>query len=294
MKNETEKLNGGVTKVMESKNHFLFFQEKMLTHSSEIAHDIISLLEERYPEDYRGLADEDKNTRIQIINELVQTIANNLVHRENTPTITKNWGEYIGEEAIKKNLHLPTYLQKISIYKEVIWTFIEEKFKEYDQSSSGMIQVVMQVDYLFNHIIHGFSLAFSKDEKRRMDDYEEKYLKLSTPIVPVKDNVAILPIIGEIDEKRANVLIEETLNEVNQLNIDWIVIDLLGVYNVDDLFMNHLQKLLESIIILGITPILTGIRPEFSMRATQMGLNIIQSKEVLTKPNLKQAIEMLQ
>ncbi|KGX83557.1 STAS domain-containing protein [Pontibacillus marinus] len=279
---------------MESKNHFLFFQEKLLTHSSEIAQDILSLLQERYPEDYKGIADEDKKNRIQILNELVQTIANNLVHKDNTAAVTKNWGEYIGEEAIKKHFQLSTYLHKMSVYKEVIWTFIDQNYQDHDNSSSGMIEIFMQVDHLFNHIIHGFSLAFSKDEQRRMNDYEEKYLKLSTPIVPVKDNVAILPIIGEIDEKRANVLIEETLNEVNQLNIDWIVIDLSGVYNVDDLFMNHLQKLLESIIILGITPILTGIRPEFSMRARQMGLNIIQSKEVITKPNLKQAIEMLQ
>lgn len=279
---------------MTGQEGFSFFQKQLQLQAKDIAHEIMHLLQERYPEDYQGLESSDHQERIQILTELVQTIANNLDPQENTPEITKNWGEYIGEQALKKHLSLSTYLHKMSIYKEVLWTFIEQYSRERTESTPKIIQVFMQIDNIFNHIIHGFSLAFTKEEQRKMNDYEEKYLKLSTPIVPVMDHVAILPIIGEIDEKRANVLIEETLNEVNQMDIDWIVIDLLGVYNVDDLFVNHFQKLLESTIILGVTPILTGIRPEFSMRITQMGLTILQSSEVITKPNLKQAIDMLQ
>lgn len=278
---------------MTHSHHYSFFQAQLQAHSSVIASDILHLLEKQYPKEYSGLADKDREELISFINKLVSMIGENVIEKGDSIQRATDLGESIGETVSKREGVLSDYIEKLSLYKEAIWTFVENQTRERNESFKQLMEIVSRIDTLFNYIVHGFTMAFSKAEQRRVNDYEEKYLKLSTPIVPIMDHVAILPIIGEIDEKRANVIIEETLRKANDLDIDWLVIDLSGVYKVDDLFMSHLDKLLTSLKILGLKPILTGMRPDLSMRAVQMGLVSKTKEDVSTKATLKQAVAML-
>lgn len=272
---------------------FSFFQEELSKHSTEIAIDIFESLTNKYPDDYAHLDDSELDKRKALLENLVYTVSLNLTEtEEDASKIAVKWGEKIGEETIQANQPLSHYLQKLNVYKDGIWAFLENRSVE-QKDSTDLFSLIRKIDFLFNEIVYGFSTAFTKNEKQQLAAYEEKYLKLSTPIVPIRDDIAIIPIIGEIDEKRARVLIDETLHEASKLDIEWLIIDLSGVYNVDDLFVSHLQKLLESIKILGITPILTGLRPDLSIRATHKGMNAAKGNEVLTKPNLKVAMDLL-
>ncbi|GGD01092.1 STAS domain-containing protein [Pontibacillus salipaludis] len=278
---------------MTHRHHYSFFQAQLQAHSSLIASDILDLLEKHYPKEYSGLEAKDREQLISFLNKLVGMIGENVVEKGNSIQRATDLGESMGEAVSKREGVLSDYIEKLSLYKEAIWTFVENQTRGRNESFKQLMEIVNRIDTLFNYIVHGFTMAFSKADQRKVNDYEEKYLKLSTPIVPIMDHVAILPIIGEIDEKRANVIIEETLREANELDIDWLVIDLSGVYQVDDLFMSHLEKLLTSLEILGLKPILTGMRPDLSMRAVQMGLVSKTKEDVITKATLKQAVAML-
>ncbi|MCD5323994.1 MULTISPECIES: STAS domain-containing protein [Pontibacillus] len=278
---------------MTHSHYYSFFQEQLQTHSSTIASSILELLEKHYPKEYSGLAENDQKDMLSFLEKVVTMIGNNIVEKEDSTQKATDLGENIGEAVAKRQGILSDYISKLSLYKEAIWTFVEGQMQGRNESFKELMDIVNRIDTLFNYMVHGFTLAFSKVEQRKLHDYEEKYLKLSTPIVPIMDHVAILPIIGEIDEKRANVIIEETLREANELDIDWLVIDLSGVYHVDDLFMSHLEKLLTSLEILGLKPVLTGMRPDLSMRAVQMGLVSKTKEDVITKATLKQAVAML-
>ncbi|QSS99897.1 STAS domain-containing protein [Pontibacillus sp. ALD_SL1] len=278
---------------MTQSNYYSFFQAQLQAHSSSVASDILNLLEKHYPKEYGGLEDKEHEELISFLNKLVNMIGENIVEKGDSIQRATDLGERIGEIVSQREGVLSDYIAKLSLYKEAIWTFVENQTRGRNESFKQLMDIVNRIDLLFNYIVHGFTLAFSKADQRKVNDYEEKYLKLSTPIVPIMDHVAILPIIGEIDEKRANVIIEETLRESNELDIDWLVIDLSGVYQVDDLFMSHLEKLLTSLEILGLKPILTGMRPDLSMRAVQMGLVSKTKEDVTTKATLKQAVAML-
>ncbi|KGP74251.1 STAS domain-containing protein [Pontibacillus yanchengensis] len=276
-------------------SHFHYYQKQIQTNSKQVSSEMYQLLQERFSNYLKPQSDQEEHDTIRFLDNLVQSIVDHLFATSEDLQEVSDWGEKVGEEATKYSYHqsLSDYLTKFSVYKEALWTFIEKQTSGTHASFQNIIQVITQIDTIFNHFIHGFSQAYTKAEKQRIENYEEKYLKLSTPIVPIMDHVAILPVIGEIDEKRANVLIDETLREANNLDIEYLVIDLSGVYNVDELFMNHLQRLLDSLKILGLHPILTGMRPDLSMRAVQSGLNSGQNNDVLTKSSLKQAVQML-
>ncbi|WNB91013.1 STAS domain-containing protein [Bacillus sp. NEB1478] len=111
--------------------------------------------------------------------------------------------------------------------------------------------------------------------------------QLSVPIVPVVKGIAILPIIGNLYEARAQMLMEIVLNRSQTLSLNYLVIDLSGVSNIDNDVAHYLIHLVKALRLLGITPILTGIRPEMAIKVIQSN---IEFDDVIIRANLEQAL----
>ncbi|WP_334314220.1 STAS domain-containing protein [Aneurinibacillus sp. Ricciae_BoGa-3] len=57
--------------------------------------------------------------------------------------------------------------------------------------------------------------------------------ELSAPIVPVRDGVAVLPLIGTIDTNRAKFILEKVVPRVSELNIHCLIVDFSGIHIID-------------------------------------------------------------
>lgn len=205
---------------------------------------------------------------------------------------TMDWGKKFGKTFMHLFGNGQQYVSTIMSLKEIIWASLEEAYQSTSYSSKELLQAIQHVDRLFGYLVEGINQAVMEVERKKTNTIRSKYLKLSTPIVPIMDHVAVFPIIGELDEMRSEIIIEETLKQTSNLDIEWLIIDLSGVYDVDDLFIQSFNRLLESLKILGVSPVLTGMRPDLSMRAVKMGMTNVTNQEYQTKSSLKQAVEM--
>lgn len=124
----------------------------------------------------------------------------------------------------------------------------------------------------------------------QLDKANKNITDLSVPIVPLFEGVGILPLIGEIDEKRAQQLIEETLYQSQKLGLDHLVIELSGVTNIDDYMVSQLQKMTHALQLIGITPIISGIRPDMAMQSVHSNLNF---KDVKVFSSVQQSLSSL-
>ena len=68
--------------------------------------------------------------------------------------------------------------------------------------------------------------------------------------------VCILPVVGTVDTFRAKKIREKTLQRVNELNAQQLIIDISGVPFVDTAVVNHLFKIVKGIKLLGCSTIL--------------------------------------
>lgn len=117
-----------------------------------------------------------------------------------------------------------------------------------------------------------------------------KIHSLSVPFVPISDEVAILPIIGDVDEERTDQIMEITLSESVNRDLEYLVLDLSGLMNIDSNSTVNLMKIGKSLKLLGVTTILTGIRPDLAMRAIQENSDF---EQLIVKANLEQALESI-
>lgn len=86
--------------------------------------------------------------------------------------------------------------------------------------------------------------------------------ELSTPIVPIADNVIALPLIGTIDRDRGRAIMEALLEGVAEHRARAAILDVTGVRSIDAQIAAGLLQAVHAARLLGTRVIVTGIRPE--------------------------------
>ncbi|WHY73626.1 STAS domain-containing protein [Fictibacillus enclensis] len=108
--------------------------------------------------------------------------------------------------------------------------------------------------------------------------------QLSAPMISITKGVAILPIIGEITESRAEAIIQLTLEKTQTLSLESLVIDLSGITQINEYVTHYLLTITKTLSLLGVLPILTGFRPDMARRS-------VNSAEELSKITIKGNLE---
>lgn len=99
------------------------------------------------------------------------------------------------------------------------------------------------------------------DEKlRTIERQQVAILELQLPVIDVWPGIILLPIVGLLDSQRASDVTEQLLVRIaGGGQIEWVILDLTGVGGIDVLTAQHLLRLSQSVRMLGVRCILTGI-----------------------------------
>ena|GEM_PF-2995145 len=111
--------------------------------------------------------------------------------------------------------------------------------------------------------------------------------QVSTPLMPVIDGILVMPIVGEIDARRASQIMESLMQGVVRAGADTIILDITGVPLVDTNVANALVQAARSVRLLGAQAILVGITPEVAQTLVGLGADL---GELLTRGDLQSGI----
>jgi rsbT co-antagonist protein RsbR len=111
--------------------------------------------------------------------------------------------------------------------------------------------------------------------------------ELSTPIIPLTDDVVAMPLIGAIDSNRAQQVIETLLAGVSNSRATTAILDITGVQIVDTQVANALLRAAQAVKLLGAQVVLTGIRPEIAQTLVGLGLDL---SGIVTRATLQSGI----
>jgi rsbT co-antagonist protein RsbR len=117
---------------------------------------------------------------------------------------------------------------------------------------------------------------------------EEAIRALSTPVLPIRERLLLLPLIGVVDSTRAQQLTEQLLGSIRTYRARAVVIDITGVPIVDSKVANHLLQTVEAARLMGASAIVTGISPEIAQTLVRIGLDLSRLR---TKTDLMGGLE---
>src|SRR2546423_5341218 len=119
-------------------------------------------------------------------------------------------------------------------------------------------------------------------------------LELSTPVIKVWDKILTLPIIGTLDSRRAQMMMEALLQKIVETGSTIAILDITGVRTIDTPVANHLVKTVTAARLMGARCILTGVSPAIAQTMVQLRIDLTQiTTRAQMADGIKLALEMI-
>jgi anti-anti-sigma regulatory factor len=130
--------------------------------------------------------------------------------------------------------------------------------------------------------------AVASERQAIIDGQRRAILELSTPIVPIFNQVLVLPIVGSLDPARAQRITEALLQAIVRHQAEVVIVDITGLSAIDEYTARALLQAARAARLLGARAILVGI----TSQAAQLLLDLeVDLSDVITLGNLQAGIE---
>ena len=244
----------------------------ILDHASNIAQSTY----ERQRQDLND-ADINNQPKLSITNTtyLIKLIGKSLLN-ENRKIISaiEEFGEESGELVQDENEMIIALIVTVPLIREAIWEAIEPIVEDLKMKPKDVIKLPGMIDPLLDQFVYSYGTSYIASNKQLITKYDSTLEELSTPIIPIINNFAILPLVGNIDTYRATLIMEKTLQQSRKLQLNHMIIDLSGVVTMDTMVAKHLFDITEALSLMGVQVTLTGISPAISISAVQLGIDL--------------------
>lgn len=249
------------------------FEKELLSEAVNVASKIHDILQ-------RGNIDLLKNAEKLVVYILEQQEEELIAFAEHEGVA---WAEHSLTVAFK--------LEWIQAIRRTIWQFLflYEKKSNKTNDLESFYSLEKRINDQVDHFLNTFFISYTKYKDELLNAQRKLVEHLSVPIIPVSPNVAVLPLIGMIDEYRMQIIEEKVLLDISSMQIQTLVIDLSGIASMEMNVIDHFKKILNGIAMMGSKAVISGMRPELVSNMVQYG--IVLDQKVETKGTLQQTLK---
>src|SRR5918994_1513210 len=147
-------------------------------------------------------------------------------------------------------------------------------FEKYQGDLPLLNRVLDAYEPAANRIANTVAVSFVEERERVIRQQQDSIRELSTPVLPVRERLLILPIIGVLDTERARQLTEQLLNGIRTHRARVVVIDITGAPDVDEAVANHLVRTVDASRLMGASVIITGMSPKIAQTLVTIGVDL--------------------
>ncbi len=154
-------------------------------------------------------------------------------------------------------------------------------------------EIIRLSDLLDKMGLYTFDL-YVKERETIILRQQQDMIELSTPVISVWDRILAIPLIGTLDSKRTQLIMEKLLEMIVSTGSMVAIIDVTGVPAVDTLVANHLLKTASATKLLGAEIIITGISSAIAQTMVHLGVDLSGvATRALMADGIKLAYDML-
>ena len=189
----------------------------------------------------------------------------------------------VGESHARINLPLPTYLASMNVSMKLLGeTMYDDSMP--DRTYANAVRAMTKLIHLDTSIVVD---AFSAHVSRIIAEQSQTLLEMSTPVTAIWDGILMLPIVGIIDSKRAQDIMNAMLSMIAETKAKVFILDISGVAVVDTAVANHLIKITKATKLMGCECTISGVSPAIAQTVVELGVDV---GDVSTTANLRDAL----
>jgi len=153
-------------------------------------------------------------------------------------------------------------------------------FEKYHDDFGLLNRVLDAYEPAANRIANTVAVSFVQERERVIRQQADAIRELSTPVLQVRERLLILPIIGVLDDQRADQLTEQLLGGIRRHRAKVVVIDITGVPEITAEVANHLVQAVDASRLMGAGVIITGLSPEIAQTLVTIGVDLTKMNTV--------------
>ena len=191
----------------------------------------------------------------------------------------------IGATHERTGLPIKSYLGMYNYYLRAVAGRLREAFATQQDRAWSTFLSLMKLTFLDM----GLAIdTYINSRERTIREQQAAIQELPTPVLPFREGMLLVPIIGLIDSLRARQLTEQLLAAVRDNRAKVVVIDITGVQGVDSKVANHMVQTVEAARLMGATVIVAGVAPEIAQTMVTLGIDL---GRMITVGDLQSGIE---
>ncbi|MFD2706441.1 PAS domain-containing protein [Salibacterium lacus] len=121
--------------------------------------------------------------------------------------------------------------------------------------------------------------------------YNKEIKLLSAPIIPIADDIFALPVIGNVDDDRLQIIFDQTTETIHSAKVGVLILDLSGLTSMNEETIKGLFNLNHLVRLLGSELVITGISPQMAMKSNHLNSGI---RSIRIFSTIKDAVKVLQ
>ena len=124
--------------------------------------------------------------------------------------------------------------------------------------------------------------AFVDRRDALLHEQNEAVLAMSTPVTEIWNGILLLPVVGLVDSKRSEDIMNAVLTNIRNCRAREFILDISGVGVVDTAVANYLINISKATALMGCRTTISGISPAISKTIVQLGIDIGDIKTTAT------------
>lgn len=152
-------------------------------------------------------------------------------------------------------------------------------------------RVIMHINTLLDVSLNETFFAFERLQEKYEAEMQSELIALSAPVVPVADDVVVLPLIGYLDSYRVNHILTNVVPLIADMQVSHVITDFSGVLTIDDQTAQAIHHIGSTFNLMGIHVAVAGMRPDLVQTIVHSGIQLSSADAYAT---VKQALESLE
>lgn len=176
----------------------------------------------------------------------------------------------LGKVHARIGLPLTTYFTGVGKFVRTINRMLDE----HKMKDDLRLRYARSVDRYIRFDVSIIVDTYTRIEKETIAAQGRALMEMSTPVTEIWTDVLLLPLVGIIDSKRAQDVMDATLKMISSTHARIYILDISGVGVVDTAVANHLIKITKATRLMGCESTISGVSPAIAQTIVELGIDV--------------------
>ncbi|WP_018924913.1 STAS domain-containing protein [Salsuginibacillus kocurii] len=236
----------------------------------------------------------EEEQAVQMFMEFWSFLAESLLDEETrddgdaVPDALLEWSAKNSEMQVTSGGEINEIVVRYPPTREVFNDIVTRISVELDMSVKENALIIKRINAMLDISLNETFFSYKRLSDQYKKEAQEEMLKLSAPLVPIKDEVVVLPLIGEIDSLKVEHIMKNVVPSIAEIEVDHLIVDFSGTLTINEQIAESLHQIGNSLRLMGVHVVITGLRPELVQAIVHSNIEIAVIDSYAT---VKQAVE---